>query len=445
MCPTGVSKMVLCEHCDSKNSLDSTFCKGCGREISDQAREAAREENNRLIAEGYSMLGEGRTDEAELIAKSVLEADESVLGAWSLLGMVYERKGEWLGALECYERVLQKNPDSALDKIKVTQLKASLQKSMAPESQPNRKLALASAAAAVVFMGLVGVIVATTLTKPVAAQDNPAQKQMVNNNVPTQNIGDISGFQQPNAQAKNTQAQNENLDLNGGVPPIRNNQEQPESNLVASNQGSSNNFRGSRNFELPASRNGSLSSLPSTGRGNIPLPDDESSYRPVSVDPNALGLQARDENEPKPDRNEPQEDTNAQNNNSNNNVDENNQPEKKNRGVIVITPHQGGGNNGNSDENEVEVVLKTAREKRMTGQYAEAAKSYERARSLGRDNGQVNQSLGMIYEKLNRKSEALAAYQRALPKLEADVRAGKPGAKQALESTKQAIKNLNGG
>lgn len=438
--------MILCEHCNSKNSLDGQFCKGCGREIPEESREIARNENTKLIADGYSMLGEGRTEEAELIAKTVLEADETVLSAWSLLGMVYERKGEWVGALDCYERVLQQNPDSALDKIKVTQLKNSIQRQIQPEVKPNKKFAFATAAAAVVFTVSAGAILASLVTRPAAANEVDQSKLLATNEKPF-----TQGTPFAEVEAAQKQANQQNTLEQTGTAPEGNVNDQnvgSQERLPVATRSSGReipDYNQASNRGIPRNNNNGMQ-LPNPNRngGQIDVGDEgDEDVQPLRPPIGSLGLEPK-RNSQTSDPNDPSEESGT----GQTQTDTPPVPEKK-TGTIDIrvrkgTETSGGSQDIGSSTNGSEAVMRSARERHLAGQYDGAAKSYEKARELGKDDGKVNQNLGMVYEKLNRKSDAAAAYQRAISKLEDDVRKGKAGSKEALEATKQALKNLKG-
>src|SRR5688572_17391000 len=153
--------MVACSQCLVPNSLDSHFCKGCGAALAAEDLSVAQQKVNDLVADGYRIFNEGRTDEARLIAETTLHDEPNSSSALSLRGMCHERAGELALALECFEKVVDLNPDSPLDKIKVTHLRQAITGKSLAEVPNRRGTAFATAAAAVVFVVAVGVAIAT--------------------------------------------------------------------------------------------------------------------------------------------------------------------------------------------------------------------------------------------------------------------------------------------
>src|SRR5687768_2587278 len=104
--------MVACTKCESMNSLDSVFCKKCGGALPEEELQVSRQKLDELLKEGFSIFNEGRTEEAMMVAESVIMSNPTSSAAHSLKGMCHERKGEFGEALESYERVVELNPDS---------------------------------------------------------------------------------------------------------------------------------------------------------------------------------------------------------------------------------------------------------------------------------------------------------------------------------------------
>ena len=93
-------------------------------------------------------------------------------------------------------------------------------------------------------------------------------------------------------------------------------------------------------------------------------------------------------------------------------------------------------------------MVRTARSQYQVGNYEAAASTYERALASGADPTQVNQRLAQCYEKLGRQSDAVQAYQRSIQALEKAIASGKGDRDRlttALDSSKQALKVLQGG
>ena len=133
--------MVRCPDCETPNSVDSKFCRFCGAPLPEEERIDAQMKLNELIAEGNKLFNDGRTDEALLIAESAISSSPNDTRALSLKGMCLERAGDLADALELYERVVELNPDSALDKIKVTHVRNRLAAKVAepPRAESTRR------------------------------------------------------------------------------------------------------------------------------------------------------------------------------------------------------------------------------------------------------------------------------------------------------------------
>jgi len=426
--------MILCTHCQAKNSIDSAFCKSCGREVSELDREQARQENSKLIAEGYSLLAEGRTEEAELVARAGIEADARAAGAHSLLGMCYERQDDIVSALECYERVVELNPDSSLDKIKVTQLRNVLARRADAEEPVSRKTALAGAMACVVLVGAIGAITAL-LAQPVGAQ--AAEKK---------------DSQRPNLVADNAQAfaqlpnEYKNAPQGGQYNPQTQdpNQENPVNNSgLTGNVGNGGNggnggYRGndqggggSKSYSNPGS-----TYSPPTNSG-LPLVNEDpgEGYKPVTLDV-----------VPRPEKTAPQTPpTNTLTGGED--PDPVEQKVKKPTGSITITQIGNGNGSPKNDPKEdgtsLKALVRTADQQLLTGNYDSAARSLEQAKSRGGDDGSLSKKLALCYDKLGKRTEAIQAYRDAKRQLESKA-ASDPVAKSRLESVNQALKNLGG-
>lgn len=442
--------MIVCTHCQAKNSVDSAFCKSCGREVLEADRETAREENSKLIAEGYSLLAEGRTEEAELVARAGIEADERAAAAYSLLGMCHERRDDIVAALECYERVVELNPESSLDKIKVTQLRNVLARRVDAEPAPSRRNAFVAAISAVVLVGAIGAL-AAILTQPTeakAATKTEPTGGIINNQ---QGFGDI-----PDGATKvpqGTQLQNPQIDPN-----------QQANNAAQGNANPPNNGGGNNGYNPP--RNNYNLGSGNAGDGRLAAVDNNTNqsnpFEPVRPD---LGVQPREEPKPLGDNNTSAAPPNNGGNTSNSGAGDDPGPingggntggssaGSKSTGSIMITPSKGNGqgNGGGgqiipdesreSNGNGLKALVRTANQQMLTGNYDGAARSLEQARSRGGDNGSVNKKLAQCYERMGKKSDAIQLYRSAKKHLESS---NDPAAKSQLDVVNQALKNLGG-
>ncbi len=126
--------------------------------------------------------------------------------------------------------------------------------------------------------------------------------------------------------------------------------------------------------------------------------------------------------------------------------------EKSTPGTIDIkvrptSKSNGGGGASLNDDNDsngngLKALTSAANDQMLVGRYDGAAKSYERAIQRGGDRGKLGQKLGICYERMGKKSDAIAAYREAKRHLES--KSSDPKAKSQLDAVNQALKNLGG-
>jgi hypothetical protein len=354
-----------------------------------------------------------------------MENDPDAAGAHSLLGMFYEREGEMVLALECYERVVELNPDSALDKIKVTQVRNVITRHAQEPPPQNRKLAFAAAALVVVIFASGGVAFA------IASAPKPSSSKVASNESPVLLNESFTGT--PNVKNPTTSQSTqtpESPGLNNDV------QADPNAGRVIPRGNGGNGSGGGGNGGQRA---------PLTGDGNTKLPnpaedpkEEGKGWGPVSVEPSPNTTPPPRGEDPKPD--------------------ETTSPpapvsEDKTKGITIVPrkgPGKSTGTGGSFIDPEPEksangltAVVKSANDQMMVGKFDGAAKSLERAIQMGGDRGKLNQKLGMCYERSGKKSEAISAYKSAKSHLESKA-ATDPKAKSQLDSINQALKNLGG-
>ncbi|HMS54368.1 MAG TPA: tetratricopeptide repeat protein [Fimbriimonadaceae bacterium] len=411
--------MVDCIACQTKNSLDSKFCRNCGKGLPADLLQSERQKLDDLLGEGYKAFSSADTETAMLIAQNAVQSDPSSVSAHSLLGMCHERAGNYAEALDCYERVLELNPDSALDRIKVGQLRQRITSHLAVEAKPNRGLALGAAAAAVIFVMSVGAVIAlNNKPKPVASltgaevgQANQMtgfsaeprmeanQEQLGSNNQVQSNPGVQPGVGTPTNPPVNPNNGGARVNVPAGGPPVT-----PYSGTQLPNP-----------TEVP----------PVRIEGPIPKADppkgDET--RPAPVEPDPTFEDAKEEVKPKDDP-----------------------------GVIMIKRSGGGATKVGGSQtipektNDNASVSRRAREAFQLGKFEDAARLYEGALRQGADPASTNQRLAQCYEKLGRSGDAVAAYNRAITAYQSAINAGGDSARLqvALDSCKRAVKMLGG-
>jgi tetratricopeptide (TPR) repeat protein len=414
--------MVACKQCSKSNSLDSLFCKHCGAGLDPLERSEAQQKVEDLIAEGFKIFNEGRTDESRLIAESTLAEQPDSTSALALKGMCHERAGELADALAAFERVVELNPDSALDRIKVQHLRQALAgKALAAPPSRKGRAALAAAAAAILVVAIGAAIAATQApdggrlamrssneasagTSAFTPADlNPATPQTVDTSAPAQPAS------------------------SGGAPvqpPVQN---APERRPTSPNWAppSTPSPRGGMLPEVGEALSGGIGparvQMPTLSvRPEKPARDDGEGVDPKIERPGAS-------QDPNPAPNKPDEDT----------------------GIIEIrvsAPKPSPGGSVSLDGNGAEALLKTANQQFLLGKHAQAAGSFEAALRAGAPAGSTNQRLAQCYANLGRKDEAIAAYRRAISSMEAALQQGGDNARtqSALAACRQALKVLGG-
>lgn len=394
-----------------------------------------------LVAEGFRLFNEGRVDEARLIAEKSLEDLPEYTNALSLMGMCHERDGDLNAALICYEKIVELHPDSSLDKIKITQLRNALSAKLIEQPEPNSKRAWVGAVAACLLVVSLGVALAGFISNK-----NQEQAKLT-----------------PETQASN----NTNAQINTpGLPQNQNNQQQtkpPQEQGNTENPQGTADPTGGRNTNSGNNDGGGRFNPTTTGVG--PLPGTNGGN---GLNGGTLGVQPVDPGPAVGNQNLGTGTTGGQGNGSTGTtiqppkdtrddppvVDGGTKP-PKNDGVIDIVVSHGSGtttvNNGgsqplNDNPNQLQALLQTARQHYLTGKYDLAARAYDQALRAGADPASTNQRLGQCYEKLNRKSDAIQAYSRAISAAQSQMNSGgnRERLQNMVDSCQQALNVLRG-
>lgn len=428
--------MVSCTNCAAQNSLDSVFCKRCGSTLADDDLKQAKDKLEAAVADGFRIFNGGRTDEAMHIAETAVAANPTSTAALSLKAMCHERLGQIAEALECHEKVLDLDPDSMIDKIKVNDLRNLLVARSSIAAMPDRKMAIVGAVAATVLVLSIGVVLAKSGSKT-------PDKVAVNNPPVSQSQGPTgSHFDTPvgppGSQNSGQGQVLQNPPANGGQP--NNAPRNPSSSQDDSDRGSNAplpKWPADRGHQLP--KPGSDGENPS---GPIILKPDQDLEAALHKNGNAAPNTAITNPNPQPTGSRPDDPPPSE------------APAKQDApGIMEIKiTSRGGKSVGDSSDpgshpNGVEALLRTARSQYQTGNYSGAATAYERALRAGADPSSANQRLAQCYEKLGRNSDATSAYNRAIDALQSAIGSGKGDKDRlnaALESCKQAIKVLGG-
>ena len=128
---------MYCHECGTANTVDSKYCKECGTKINDGYRtmmlsvldlpvnqsEESLDKLTRLLDMAFWHNEAGNRDAAVTAAEAALAINPNSTTAHSLLGTLYEKRGEDSRAIEHFEAVLALNPESAADAAKLDQLR----------------------------------------------------------------------------------------------------------------------------------------------------------------------------------------------------------------------------------------------------------------------------------------------------------------------------------
>lgn len=458
--------MVKCSECGKQNTLDSRFCRACGTEVPAVVAAEAREANERLVAEGRRLLVEGRTAEAKLLAETTHENDPSSANALSLLGECHERYGHYEQALECYERVLELQPDSALERIKIEHLRKVIvgQPAVAEEPAGVNRRAIGAAIAAVVLVASIGAVFGlngdkakaeTKSTQPTSAVHStmPPVEAMPKSSVPIEaepvppRPAADEGEEEPAAR-EDAPARREPERTAPTRPQPR--QSPPEREPTRQAQPAPDPRKVAAGPTLPAP----------TPNGERVNPND-GGYRPMSPGNTRITVSREDPPKPPAKLADPPKKTGAD-------AD----PKPFNPGMIDIRPSQdsprqiGGSETIRENENGgmrrsptrpaadpnagvkgAQALMKVAQQHMLTRNFAAAADAYEKAIRAGASPTTAYQRLGQCYQAMGRRTEAIGAYSKAIRAMESAAASDRSVAERmqvSIDACKKAIAILGG-
>ncbi|HET6644441.1 MAG TPA: tetratricopeptide repeat protein [Fimbriimonadales bacterium] len=351
---------ITCPSCQTVNSRDSKFCKGCGEAVVLPPTPDVSDTEGAL-KEGYRLIHEGHSGEALVIAESILAKSPADAGAYILRAMCREQRGDLKSAIADYEEVVRLRPDSTLDRIKLDQLRRSdALTEVHKEERSRSRFAIFCAAGAAIAVAAIGVLMAL----PKASADDGSQQI-------TENYGQARGFEFP---AKN---------------PVMKPDAPKDPNPIT----------GAQQPTLPpASPNNS--SRPTTRRnGSSPLgplvvefsPEDKAKLPKISkTNPGAASAEQTDAQTP---------DTTPE------------KPKPKGPGTIQISESQP------SDPNEPAVsenTYRVAQNKMASGDYRGAIRDFSSALAASNRPALIHQLMGRCYARIGETANARQQFQAAL-------------------------------
>ncbi len=128
---------MFCTECGTRNTADSKYCKECGAKVNDGYRTMMlsvddmaavddthdQERLKKLLDMAFWHNQSGNLDAAVLAGEAALAIHPNCTTAHSLLGTLYEKKGDDARAIEHFEDVVRLNPGSAADVAKLDQVR----------------------------------------------------------------------------------------------------------------------------------------------------------------------------------------------------------------------------------------------------------------------------------------------------------------------------------
>ena len=411
--------MIACDSCGVANMADSRFCRNCGAQLAAPTAHSPSDEDLKMVHDAQRLFGEGRYDEASVVATAIIEGDPFCINALAIKGDCHERLGEYAEALQCYRDILKIQPESQLDRIRVARLEKIVSSGEIEIGKPagRRRTALGAAVAAAILLVSSGSALILAAQQPT---DAPTQQAVdgdgaqSNPFLPVPFVPGNTNYA-PNQQSAPQNMAYDGIQSTGGGTGI---------NPLVTPGGAQRIAPGA----LPDVPRGQIDPM-ATNRVN---PDD---VRPVKVDvdPGVAGSRQGPPGDPDPT------------------VVSGNGGNSGNRDVVVdVRPSQGTGSGsatGNTQVDDravrVEQLIRVAREKQILGDFAKAADAYEKALALGASPASTNQRLAQCYTKLGKKAEAVKAYERAISAFEKmdqnDVRV-----QAQLEACRAELKQLRG-
>ncbi len=142
---------VFCPQCGARNPGGARFCMQCGQRIphssarqpadSPDAPEMIAEEVSALLAQAFRKHAAGDTDGAIALCLEVLKLNPNSSSAHSLLGTLYEQRGDRELAIQEFAKVLELNPGSIADRAKLDQLRDGPSSTPPPKVNWSRRIA----------------------------------------------------------------------------------------------------------------------------------------------------------------------------------------------------------------------------------------------------------------------------------------------------------------
>lgn len=129
---------MICSACKCRNPIGNKFCRECGEKLAPPEGLLAKEEADRiererlnervagLLSAAFTLAEQKRYDQALPLAREAALLLPGSTAAHSLLATLYEQTDQEMQAITEMERVLELNPESAADRVKLEQLRRGI-------------------------------------------------------------------------------------------------------------------------------------------------------------------------------------------------------------------------------------------------------------------------------------------------------------------------------
>lgn len=390
---------IACRYCNAENPADARFCKSCGQALAaEDTKASSPAEVDQTVQDGYRLLADGKVHEALYVAKAALAQDPDNLGGLALKGMALEALDDLPGAVACFERIIELNPSSTLDRIKLEQLHRRLYEAPYEEETngANWTAILAGVGATLIVIAL-GALLALNQRRPT---------ETIASAEPETTVATFQPIEQPPQQTPQQSQPNQ---------PVQNE---------------------------PATSTGSAIRPPSLGGGNTPFSG------PIILTPDQVsGLPDVREQGGGSSRNASSQGAGSEPPVSNpppsNPGDDNVISPPARDPVIQIKPHEGrgGGTGSGGSERESENIYRIANEKMKAGDYRGAIADFQKSLSGSTRPALTHQLIARCYRALGEFDNAKRHLEQALRLYEAS---NAPGAQAGAEACRRELAAIGG-
>jgi tetratricopeptide (TPR) repeat protein len=445
---------MFCTACGTRNTTDANFCKQCGKrlersgplKISEEAfaQAGSVEEIVRAhLVSAYNKYETGDIPGAIESCNKAIEVQPDSTDAISLLSTLYEKQGERDKAIAAREKVLQLNPGSIADREKLEELRDGTlviipRKITSSRIQSSQSILDTRAGAAIVAITVTLLVMVAGLAAVLYGRSRQpvVQAQSPNNNqiaaVPNQ-FTSGNGFQQQGSPGAAQSAPNTfnntphtNLPQSSPVnspgafnrPPVRNQDNEdtsgrqiPPAPVLPPSNGNGNEIRTNPNANQ--------------GSGTVHLPDN--GLAPSETGPPPVTNQSTPAVTPRRDTGRIE-------------IIVSNDPQGTSKTTNNTVPRKGDGSSATMDSRSSKQI---AQDYQLKSQYKLAVSNYIKALDgAGDDAASIHYQIGLCYQRLEERENAVAQYTAAVAAYKEQVAAGKnvDSATRGIKASEAGIK-----